>query len=319
MAFAFKRDETAGSGIRRIAHRELDRALAELADGSLDTDGTVHQVRKRCKKLRAVLRLARGELERSGVYKRENAAIRDAGRLLSDIRDAQALSETLDELLETFSSQANLQRMGPVRRALEARRDEMASEHIDLDARLEDVAGQLRAVRERVDDWPVGDGFDALAPGLKATYERARKAMRAAQAKPSTANLHEWRKRVKYHRYHLRMMQPLWKGPLKAWKQELHELSELLGDDHDLAVLGHTLSSERERFPSKRDLQALLGLADRRRAQLQSKAFPLGARLSADKPRHLLRRLEVCWHAARAPAESASSKLEAEVLTPADR
>ena len=59
MAYRLKRKETVVDGIRRIAHQQLARGAAELVDESLEPAAQIHQVRKRLKKLSALLRLVR--------------------------------------------------------------------------------------------------------------------------------------------------------------------------------------------------------------------------------------------------------------------
>lgn len=59
----------------------------------------IHDARKRFGKVRAVLRLVRKEL-RSDRYQRENKAYRDAGRLLSDVRESSVLPSTVNALLD---------------------------------------------------------------------------------------------------------------------------------------------------------------------------------------------------------------------------
>jgi hypothetical protein len=44
-----------------------------------------------------------------------------------------------------------------------------------------------------------------------------------------------------------------------------------------------------------RKLKTLLGLVDQRRIELQAQAKPLGQRLYAEKPKHLVRRLSGYW------------------------
>lgn len=319
MSFKFEIGESAGDGIRRMAREQIDKALGEIGDSGLGRHDTVHQVRKRCKKIRALLRLARGDLDNGRkLYKRENKRFRDAARSLSYVRDAEAMLETYDMLTDKFAKQSNRQRLKKVRDELEERKWKVAEDAVGLDEKIDAFAATIREAHDRAGDWPVGDGFDSLAPGLKKTCKRGRKAMKKAADKPCTEAFHEWRKRVKYHRYHVRVLRPVWDDVLDAWRDELHDLSDDLGDDHDLAVFGETLSEERGRFESNRDLQALLGLADRRRAQLQARALPLGRRAFAEKPKHLVRRFEAYWEASRSEVERCSSKLEAEVKVPAD-
>lgn len=319
MSFKFEIGESAGDGLRRMAREQIDKALDEIADSGQDRHHTVHQLRKRCKKVRALLRLARGDMDNGhNVYRRENKCFREAARSLSYVRDAEALLETYDMLIDTFAKQSNRQRLKKVRDVLEERKRKVAENDIGLDERIEAFATTLREARERVDDWPVGDGFDSLAAGLQESYARGRKAMRNAADEPGTENFHEWRKRVKYHLYHVQVLRPIWNDVLDEWRDALKDLGDDLGDDHDLAVFGATLSEDHALFDSNRDLQALLGLADQRRAQLQARVFPLGQRVFAEKPKHLVRRFEAYWEASLSAVERGSSKVEADVKVPAD-
>jgi len=302
MAFEFNIGESAGDGIRRMAQEQIDKALGEIDDSGLDQHTTVHQVRKRCKKIRALLRLARADLDSSKIYKQENACFRDAALSLSGIRDAEALLETYDTLIDTFSKQSNRQRLKKVRDGLEERKREIADNDVDLDSRIATFARTMREARERVYNWPVGDSFNSLAPGLKANYRRGRKAMKTAAVKPNTENFHEWRKSVKYHLYHVQVLRPIWGAVLDSWRGEVKNLGEDLGDDHDLAVFEQTLLAEPRRFGSNRDRQALRALSDRRRAELQGRAFPAGQRIFHETPKQLTRRLEAYWDASRAEA-----------------
>ncbi len=67
----------------------------------------------------------------------------------------------------------------------------------------------------------------------------------------------------------------------------MDELSDLLGDEHDLAVFRQTLLAAPDDFGSKKDLQLLLGLIDRRRLELQTNARFFGERLYTEKPKWL--------------------------------
>jgi CHAD domain-containing protein len=139
---------------------------------------------------------------------------------------------------------------------------------------------------------------------LLKTYARGRRAFAAAYADPTAANFHELRKRSKYHRYHLRVLVPVWPTVLKPFLGAAHDLTDLLGENQDLSVMRSTLREEPELFDRGRDLQVLLGLVERRQSELQSLAKPLARRIFAEKPATATARLGVYWQAwAEAPAE----------------
>jgi hypothetical protein len=293
MAFKLKRRESVEQGVRRIAREQIDSALHELHSEALPRDETIHQVRKRCKKLRGLLRLVRPCLE--STYQTENARFRDAARMLSAVRDAQTMIDTYDALLDHFAKQVDRRSFAPFRRELSLRRQRLEAQN-DLEQRLRDFEATMRIARDRVAGWEIGaDGVDAWRGGLIKTYRRARKAMAAAADAPAAENLHEWRKRVKYHWYHLRLLHKAWPPMLTVQRDAADRLGGLLGDDHDLHVLRQALDGPLADLGDAASREALRALIDRRRLQLQGAAQLLGGRLLAERPQALADRLGRYW------------------------
>jgi CHAD domain-containing protein len=141
--------------------------------------------------------------------------------------------------------------------------------------------------------WPLErDGFDAVEDGLERTYRRGRRDWRACLDDPSVEKLHKWRKRVKDLWYHCSILQQTWKPVMSALADEAHELSDRLGDDHDLAVL------------LEWGAEPLDPLIATRRRELQGEAFAFGARLYADKPGAFVGRIERWWDASAGAARA---------------
>jgi CHAD domain-containing protein len=265
-AFRLKQGEALPDGIRRIARGRIDHALEALEDAG---EEGVHEARKDMKKLRALLRLVGGE-----PFRAERACFRDVARELAGVRDADVMLATLADLEERYGAD-----VGQVRQGVEAHRLRTAGGGREQAARA--ATAMLLEARGRVDGWPIeGDGFQALAGGLERTYRRGRRDWRGATKDPSTENLHEWRKRVKEYWYHCSILEETWKPVMRALADEAHELSDRLGDDHDLAVLLDF------------GAEPLEPLITRRRRELQEEAFAYGSRLYADKPKAWVRRIE---------------------------
>ncbi|MFN3158242.1 MAG: CHAD domain-containing protein [Rubinisphaera brasiliensis] len=294
MAYRLRRNKSVQKSIRKIAAEQIDKAIAEINNESLDRHEVVHQVRKRCKKLRGLIRLVRPNFDQ---YSEENAAFRDIARELSFARDAQSMLECFDDLLDHFVDQIDPDAFTPLREILRDRRDEVAADEEGLAQQLENTLNHLQEARTRVDSWKIDEtGFPALAGGLQKTYGRACDAIEVAYADPTAENFHEWRKRVKYHWYHTRLLRRIWEPMLKPQRRAAAELADLLGDEHDLAVLRETLLSDPERFGEGADVQAIVGLIDRRRKDFQEQAKPLGRRLFSESPSRLGRRFEGYWN-----------------------
>ena len=109
MSFELHPDKSLRKSIRRVARKQLEKAHSSLSDSKHESETErVHAARKNFKRLRAVLRLIRFGIGTSA-YQAENEAFRDAGRPLSEIRDAKVLMEALSKLKkQTSNSKKNV-------------------------------------------------------------------------------------------------------------------------------------------------------------------------------------------------------------------
>src|ERR1700733_10637342 len=71
---------------------------------------------------------------------------------------------------------------------------------------------------------------------------RGRQAFTRARGTREMEDLHAWRKRVKDLWYHERLLASTCGPTVRGHAKDLDRLSELLGDDHDLAVLRQELA-----------------------------------------------------------------------------
>ncbi len=292
MAYRIRRKESIPAAVRRIGREQIDKGLGELSDEKMDVNELVHQVRKRMKKMRALLRLVRGEIEET--YQRENAFFRDIARDLSFLRDTGAILETVDMLIDRFSEDKDKTALlRETRRRLEDKREAFIEKGISVKELFSGTASRLRDARTRIGSWPLKKkGFDAVRPGLKKTYKRGRNAMAAAYDEPSAEHFHEWRKRVKYHWYHAHLLSPVWEKTMKQYCSRFKQLADYLGDNHDLDVLREAIAADTDRFGSDYDREMLDELIRVRRDELAGDAGKLGERLYAEKPGAVCNRIE---------------------------
>jgi hypothetical protein len=171
---------------------------------------------------------------------------------------------------------------------------------------------ELRSARRRTEQWQLaGGGWRIVRPGLIRGYRQGRSAFAAARAEPSAENMHEWRKRAKDLWYHLRLLRPIAPGTLRGQADEAHRLSDLLGDDHDLSVLAEALLAASSEVPA--DVDAVRGLIEYRRAELEVEAFLVGRRVYAESSKAFERRMRRYWKAWRAETRAAHSRPPAEL------
>lgn len=275
MAYAFEQHEPVSVAIPRIMNEQIARAREHLIDPDLRPEKRVHEARKRFKEIRALLRLVRNPL--GEMFASENAWYRDIGRDLSAVRDADAVLEAVAKLELPRLLRAR------VRRTLNKNRT-----HPPVEGLIANAEKQLVVAQSRIALWPrFDDSFDTLADGLRRNYRGGRLAMKHAKAPDE---LHEWRKFTKTHWYHVQLLRNLWPPVMKACGGALDDLSDALGDHHDLHVLGRSIDPPP---------QELLDTITAKQLELERKATELGARIYAEKPNAWLARMRNYWNAWR--------------------
>jgi CHAD domain-containing protein len=286
--FGLAPEETARAGIVRVGEGQLELAISLLDGREDDGPEAIHEARKTLKRVRAVLRLCRGSLGKDQ-FRQENTILRDAGRSLSGVRDAQVLVETLEGIREPLADELPDATWSGFGDALAAD----AKAHSENGASVNpDVVTALGGVRERVAVWPLPEEAvpEALATGLKRVYSKARDAWRQAEKQPTDENLHELRKRTKDVWHCGQLLSDVSRKRVRRLRRRAHKLADVLGEDHDLAVLLERADRMPETFgPGQHEL--LRAQVERRRRTLRRDAFERSAKLYRRKPRKLVRRL----------------------------
>jgi CYTH domain-containing protein/CHAD domain-containing protein len=295
-AYRLLADEDAATGVRRVIASRLEKAaerLSEPLDGDALAEG-IHGARKDLKKARAALRLVREELGEE-TFKRENHALRDAARMLSASRDAEVKLETLAALVEGGAGDAPPGPAALWRDALAADRDRTVEGEGD---RIDAAVEAIDAVAARSPEWPLRHtGWKLLSPGLDTAYTEGRDAFEALPARPSFEAVHDLRKRGKDLWYQLRLLRDAWPAVLEPTAEEIHEFTDLLGDHHDLAVLGDDLDGREEIGSAHKNVLRELIAAEQHALLIE--ALSLGERVYAEKPGPFGRRLRAYWRAWR--------------------
>src|SRR5260370_10348367 len=97
MSYQLQHGEPLGDNLRRICRKQIEAAIAVAKDEVKTDDTPVHEMRKHLKKARAAVRLGRKEIGH-GLFREQDHGLRDAGRLTSEIRDAEARLQTVRQL-----------------------------------------------------------------------------------------------------------------------------------------------------------------------------------------------------------------------------
>jgi len=291
MAFRFKLGEPFDEGARRIAAEQIDLGLS-LLQGNGDQVAAIHETRKSLKRLRALLRLIRPAIGED-VFRQENAALRAIGLSLSGARDRHVLLETLDKL----DASVGFGRRGV---ADKMRRSIAETNGVEAFLTMQQAHDRLVEAKARLAELKInGEGFDIVGGGLERSYRRACRAFANAYAHPSDEGFHEWRKGAQAHWRQMVLLARAWPDYLGARAMEARTLSQIIGDDHDLALLIAFAHSEAAGL-NVEQAAVVESAARQRQGMLRAMARPRGERLFAASPKRLRKSIATYWDAAAA-------------------
>lgn len=302
MAYRFKPGRSLTTEIRRIADKQLRLAIRQLRTiGNPRADEIVHEARRHVKKVRALVRLMRPAL--GDAYDGSNRRLRVAGRLLAPVADGEAVVDTLNRVAKAYPAVPH-RTVATVRSALldrEARIDRKAR----LDRVLPRAAAVLQSERQRIAGWPLGArGCDAVAPGLKRSVRRFRRAAARAAAEPTAEHYHVWRRRTKDLWLQVRLLEGRCANKLRGDERRLDALDGCLGEHHNVVLLERILMSEP--VVSRRETARCLHTLRRYQVDLRRRAARLGGALTDETPRQFVRRVKRLWQRARRAAPAAT-------------
>ncbi len=273
MAFKLEKAEPVGAAMRRALADDLEIAEALLSGGELPFETRVHRVRRRLKRDRSLLRV----FDRTApeLSRRLRVLLRDAGRALAGLRESHALADAAADLGR---------RMGEPEEAIllaaAAPENGGTTDPVTTVAAAQDLISDARSL---VSLLPSRHGKTSYAKALRRSFRLAGKAETKAARSHSTHDLHEWRKRLK-DLVHLTQFGGERLRHAGRTLTEAKKAEQLLGDDHDLAMLrsrvvkrGRTAAA---RFVSNVEIGG-------RRAKLQEKAFALGRKVDRARPPRL--------------------------------
>jgi CHAD domain-containing protein len=290
MGFRLKLREPLPDGLKRVFREQIDSALRLCRHPAKERGVTVHEVRKHLKKLRAAMRLAVGEVGKNK-HAREDRCVREIGRLVSDLRDAQVRLQTLIQLRDEAAKKSEENPFPRIEELLSLERESFSAAFAGWQKQ---AVPKLERVRERLAKWPLDHiTWKQICRAVEKIYKRGQRGLAKTIKKPVPENFHAWRKRVKDIWYQLRILQPLNRVVLEEMGHDAEVLGELLGREHDFDFLVARLEKESGDDALRDELARLQKLIRKRGRRLCRDALELGRRFYAESPKAFAKRISI--------------------------
>jgi CHAD domain-containing protein len=290
----FCRNESVSAGLRCIVDELIKRAIACIKEPSTERDEDLHQVRLAIKRLRAVLRVLRPVVSKT-FFKRENTRLRSAARRLARLRDLAVARRTLEQVTDKLESHSQEAAVQEVFEAFLAQTPASSHYEEDRETALRLAARALVQTRHAFQVLPLPERGWKIEPGLKKLYRQNRTWMKCASSSDKDEDFHEWRKRVKYDFYLLKMLTPMWPNRLGKTVKCLDCLQDKLGKDHDLAVLKSFLVKHLSNLGDRTPVGEVVQYLKKWSVKLRKQSIALGKILFEDKPGYWMKALRKRW------------------------
>ncbi|MGB3309808.1 MAG: CHAD domain-containing protein [Nodosilinea sp.] len=310
MAYRFFAGSTVEANIHRILSEQLEKSIQQLSEDFQQTPGqAVHKARKHLKKGRSVLRLVQKSIDKD-IYEREKNLLRDLGRSLSLARDSEVYQHTLNGLLDTYGLTLDTKGFFKLQKSLGNLHQVRLKALTDRDTPIAVIVSDLKGSRARLNQLALHKtGWKALSKNLKQLYSQGQKRYHTAYANGSDEAFHDWRKRVKDLWHSTCLLKQLWPPVMSAFESETYQLTQILGDGHDIAALRHfLLNHPTEVALDDVHLQVLLPLMKHRQHRLHQQAKELGQKLYCEDPAAFNHRMSSYWKVWVSPDSSSPAE-----------
>ncbi len=284
MAYRLDLDAPLADQLRRTGLAQFERIARHLGD-TVDTAAPIHEARKAIKRLRALLGLMASAAPRATTTL--DRRLRRLARGLAMTRDRDILAPTYTALLRHYDLADT---------AWPSISADLASgaQSVPRKAANKSLLKSLDRCRAAFVALPFERGTEAAVHGAVAdVYAAGRRQFRRLDKRSNADEVHDWRKSVQRHWRHMQLLEGIWPREFEARLRLARDISERLGHDHDLDVLGTWIADRAGGDRTSPAALAVGALIDRRQRELRKDARRLGRRLHAENRRAFARRLRI--------------------------
>ena len=291
MAYRFKLHEPIDEGIRRIVGEQVLRASQELDCSGEVPPTAIHNTRKAIKRLRALLRLARSAFG-ARTYHARDASLRDIAAALSSTRDDDVIKETIGKL-ETHFGDDGVRILAPLQSQV---RSAGVKPRFKIHQARE-ISERLARENELFAKLDFHADLSTLERGLQKSYGRAVKALAGADDQPEDEAFHDLRKTVQCHWRQMALMSRGWPEYFKVRVDAARDLSQILGDEHDLSMLRTYTAAQKDLCAGSR--APIARMARARQEELRHEALSRAKLLLPEPAKPFAKRMTAYWATGR--------------------
>lgn len=245
----------------------------ELLHGNNSED--LHNSRKYIKKFRSLIRLIRYSVPKEAFFVL-NSEARDIAKSLAALRDFDSAIEACNRnyiLLDSYYRNLCTRTKNKIEKLKNAHKTENTELYkINID--------RIKSINETLNETNIEDiKINETVMAFVKTHKSAHKCAYSLKLEDDIFFFHEWRKKVKYLRYQANYFTPYWPNYYLFLENELHILSNLLGNMQDnILVLNYI---KKHKLLNDKSSENYQNLTINLNNELKTKSIILGQKLFA--------------------------------------
>jgi len=282
--------------LQRIIKEQLQLILnmplhTEVANDQIHT--YAHEARKATKRLRAILQLLKPVLKEVD-FKVALRTFEQIANMLAELRDANSRLLAIERLIITFNQREDHTSLVVVRNYLKTELTQI--EQKDYVEIFNQISQHTSYIEYQMRNWVIDKpGRMLIFTSIEKIYRKARKLVRKAYKHNQHDLLHAFRKQNKFLLHHTELISNIWPEVMEAYISEFEKLSDLLGEEHDLALLHTYIETLTNNNELSDEVGTALALISNRRTYLQNSIFHLQSKIYVDSPKSFAKRLRKYW------------------------
>ncbi len=291
--FSITNNEEVSDAAHRVLAEQYD-LIINACNNNDDVHKSIHDIRKSYKRIRAVLRLVKPDIQR-GTYNKENKLIRDLSRKFSTARNLHVFSEEFDDIITAGILKLPETDIYQIHNFFKVKKEEALKVLLDLD--------MFTVIRKKTEDAKnriAKIDFKSLGPhtiykGVSNVFAWGQKQMIYTQQFPTDDNLHEMRKRVNALMYLVRLIKEVSPDFFNGYYGGLKSASLALGEDHNMAEMVNYIDTINNQLLPPVEKQKIHEYIISQRQQIQVDVWPSIAKLYTGQADEFSKRIKSYW------------------------
>jgi CHAD domain-containing protein len=269
-------------------------------DESEGINENIHEMRKRFKMIRSVVRLIRDSAGYS-VYYRENIRFRDLSRKLSHARDSEVLLQNTIAIGKKTPQLIQNIRYKAILADLTQKRDRALNKILKVENVCDHIRNTLEEAIPLIHNINIKkSGFDVIEEGMKRMYRQAKKYLTMViENNEDPVAIHTLRKRVKYLWYQAQMLERVFPEQINAIASSLDQIADDLGAHRDNYLLQLALQKNDFYHLNKKYRSELLKITDREKEERLQLAIDSAEKFYSEHPEDFTERIRNWYNISR--------------------